>query len=313
MMGGLKVSVVIPTCNRKEILHKCLVALANQTISGEEYEVIVVDDGSGDRSAEAAREFLGKNFGRWQVLEGPNRGPAHARNSGILVSSAPLILLLGDDMIGAPDLLEEHLSWHQEHPGEEVAVLGFVAWHPELPKTPIMNWFEKKDKPFRYGRIRHGDKIDFWYFFSCNLSFKRRFVSGHSLFDTDFPFAAFEDIEFGYRLQKRGLQILHNRKAVTYHYHPMTLESYCRRMERVGESTAIFYRKVPELDPHWARRKTPRPGLSHILVVRAYRFLERILPPATRLLRWKYFKTRAHLALLNGLKKGRSQQLKQTA
>lgn len=308
-MGAPRLSVVIPTHNRKEILGRCLTALANQTIPPEEFEVIVVDDGSADGSAEAAREGLRDRFPHWRVLEGPNRGPAHARNCGMMVASAPLILVLGDDMIGDAHLVAEHLSWHRDHPGDEVAVVGFVDWHPELPETPILRWFREKDKPFNYGRIRHGQEVDFWYFLSCNVSFKRAFVMGHPLFDTDFRFAAFEDIEYGYRLQKRGLRILHDRRAVTYHYHPMTLDGFCRRLERVGESTALFYEKVPELRP--ARDGNAATGLRlrDAAVLRAYESLGKVLPPDKNPLLWRYYKTRAHLAFLEGLRRGRSRSL----
>ncbi len=66
-------------------------------------------------------------------------------------------------------------------------------------------------------------------------------------FDTTFPSAAWEDIELAYRLDAKGLKIHYNAKAVTRHYHPMSIDSFARRQYTVGKSGAIFYRKHPEL------------------------------------------------------------------
>lgn len=302
-MCPARVSIVIPTYNRKETLLECLEALAAQTVAREEMEIVVVDDGSRDGSPEAARGFLRDHFPLWQLMEGPNRGPALARNRGILASSAPLVLLLGDDMIAAPDLLEQHLARHREHPGDECAALGYVTWHPKLPVTPVMEWIDREDRQFAYGRIRHGDRVDYRYFYSCNISLKRAFLTGHPLFDTEFPSAAHEDTEFGYRLQKRGLQIFHNRNAVTYHDHPMTLESFCRRMERVGESAVILHRKLSELAP---RNRSGRMSLFRprgILVSIAYLSLKWLYPPASTALRPGYYRHHVRLAYRKGYRR----------
>ena len=49
--------------------------------------------------------------------------------------------------------------------------------------------------------------------------------------------------------QKRGLRILYNRNAATFHYHPMTLDAFCQRMERVGESAVILFIRNNPVDP----------------------------------------------------------------
>ena len=50
-----------------------------------------------------------------------------------------------------------------------------------------------------------------------------------------------------YRLEAKGLKIRYNARAVTRHYHPMSVDSFARRQYTVGKSGAIFYRKHPEL------------------------------------------------------------------
>ena len=67
------------------------------------------------------------------------------------------------------------------------------------------------------------------------------------MFDEDFPYASLEDTELAYRLEKKGLKIILNRRAVTYHYHPTTVESFRHRMKLAGVSSTVMVKKHPEL------------------------------------------------------------------
>src|SRR5206468_7161873 len=86
----------------------------------------------------------------------------------------------------------------------------------------------------------------------------RQLLAEHP-FDTTFPAAAWEDIELAYRLDKLGLKIRYNAKAVTRHYHPMSVDSFARRQYTVGKSGAIFYRKHPELGHFLGVHELPTP------------------------------------------------------
>src|SRR4029079_2640509 len=99
---------------------------------------------------------------------------------------------------------------------------------------------------FGYRLIEDGAVVPFNFFYTSNISIDRQLLAEHP-FDTTFPAAAWEDIELAYRLDKLGLKIRYNAKAVTRHYHPMTVDSFARRQYTVGKSGAIFYRKHPEL------------------------------------------------------------------
>jgi len=88
--------------------------------------------------------------------------------------------------------------------------------------------------------------VPFNFFYTSNISIDRELLASHP-FDTTFPAAAWEDIELAYRLDALGLKIHYNAKAVTRHYHRMTVESFAKRQYTVGKSGAIFFRKHPEL------------------------------------------------------------------
>jgi glycosyltransferase involved in cell wall biosynthesis len=95
------VSVVVPTRNRAGYLQVTLDSLAAQA-PGVPYEVIVVDDGSTDATAEVAQR-AGVAYRR----HGRSRGPNAARNTGIEVARAPLIALIDDDVRVPPGWVGE--------------------------------------------------------------------------------------------------------------------------------------------------------------------------------------------------------------
>ena len=100
----LTVSVVVPTYNRCDRLHRVLTALAAQTFPRTSFEVIVVSDGSTD----GTDEYLRSDRPPLQLVAvmQPNRGPGPARNAGVERARGRLILFVDDDVVAAPDLVE---------------------------------------------------------------------------------------------------------------------------------------------------------------------------------------------------------------
>ena len=246
------ISVVIPTYNRIDVLLKCLNALGNQTVPTDKYEVIVIDDGSTDSTKSTLDKRISNYTFSVRYFYQSNRGPASARNIGIKEAKNSIILFIGDDIIATPNLIKEHIKSHSEYPMENIAILGFTTWSPELVVTPFMNWLENGGPQFSYNQIEN--QIDLtqdleFFFYTSNISLKRSFILQNGLFDEDFPSAAFEDTEYGFRLKKCGLKLIYNKNAVGFHYHPMTIESVSRRMQRVGESMHILFQKQPEIIP----------------------------------------------------------------
>ena len=82
----LKASVIIPVRNGGKVIQRCLDALSNQTIPMDDYEIIVVDDGSTDNTIEVVQSY------RVKLIKQQPCGPSEARNRGVQVAIAPLIL-----------------------------------------------------------------------------------------------------------------------------------------------------------------------------------------------------------------------------
>lgn len=100
-----KFSVIIPLYNKEPHIARALDSVISQTV--QDFEIIVVDDGSTDKSAEIVRTF---NDSRIRLIQQENAGVSAARNKGILESKAPLIALLDADDEWTPAFLEEILK-----------------------------------------------------------------------------------------------------------------------------------------------------------------------------------------------------------
>ncbi len=132
-MNPIKLSVVIPTFNRRRVLERTLPSLLAQDFPPENYEVIVVVDGSTDGTAQMLRDC--KPMCSLRVLDSPHRGPGAARNVGIRAAVGELVLFLDDDLICPPDLLQQHCA---SHPGSEpLLVHGPIYVAPESSKSII--------------------------------------------------------------------------------------------------------------------------------------------------------------------------------
>jgi len=237
-------SVVVPTYRRPDTLFRVLDGLGAQT-SPPDFEVVVVDDGSGDGTAERLLAYRAPYPLRCFSQE--NSGPARARNRGVEEARAPIVLFLGDDTVPEPQLLAVHGRAHAERPGRSVAVLGYTTWPGGRSVSPFLHHINEYGLQFGYALISDTESVPFNFFYTSNISLPRRLLVDAGLFDTTFPHAAWEDIEIAYRLTKEGMKILYRPEAVARHYHDITFRSFRRRQEKSGEAAAIFFERHPEL------------------------------------------------------------------
>lgn len=240
----IKLSVIIPTYNRVDILRMTLSALALQTISKKQFEVIIIDDGSRNEELKSLTSLIKEQKFSIILLRQKHKGPATARNKGIKAASGNIILVINDDTVPSTKLLERHIHFHDLHPNNHIGLLGRVTWHPEIEVTPFMTWLENGGPYFSFNSIR--GKIAGWQrLWTCNVSFKRSFLLNYALFDESFPDAAWEDIELGYRLNKYGLVLYYDKGALGYHYHPTSITSIKNKMKSNGRNLILIREKLP--------------------------------------------------------------------
>jgi glycosyltransferase involved in cell wall biosynthesis len=267
-------SILIPTFNRSDVLAQTLTGYLHQSAPYLIRELVVVDDGSSpehkEKNQSAVREVAAAAPFAVKYLQQQNAGPARARNNGIQAAIGRIVLITGDDIVPHANLVKEHFFSHRKHDlAENICVLGHTKWPGELRITPFMVYIHEMGLQFGYSIIQNPDDVPFNFFYTSNVSIHREYLLADRLFDTDFPHAAWEDIELAYRLQKRGMRMIFNKDACAFHHHPISFASFRKRQERSGYAAYIFYQKHPELGAFLGLGRLQSKPLSRRLAMRA--------------------------------------------
>ncbi|MFB3776150.1 MAG: glycosyltransferase family 2 protein [Bryobacteraceae bacterium] len=186
----MSVSVIIPVYNSAAHLRTCLTHLA-QWPAGP-LELIVVDDGSTDDSAEVAR-----SFGAVVLSTGGRRGPARARNIGARVARGEILFFIDSDVCVHPDTLERVRRDFGEHP-ELDALIGSYDSTPQSPD------FISQYKNLMHSYVHQRGRLQACTFWSGCGAIRRKVFLEHAGFDESYERPAIEDIELGYRLRQAG-------------------------------------------------------------------------------------------------------------
>jgi glycosyltransferase involved in cell wall biosynthesis len=238
-----EISVVIPTHDRLDTLPRVISALDAQH-DAPAYELIVVDDGSSDGTAQWLRQYPFRL--PVHVVSQGNRGPAAARNHGIALARGRLVAFLGDDTIPDPGWLATHARAHRDG-GAALAVIGYTCWHERLRPNPFLRYINEYGLQFGYALIGDREDVPFNFFYSSNVSLSRELLLAER-FDERFPHAVWEDTELGYRLVKRqGVRLAYRPDAIAAHDHPTTLRRFMERQEKAGHAAVVFSWLHPEL------------------------------------------------------------------
>lgn len=258
-----QISVIIPTFNRSEVLAKTLLHLNNQTLNHDDFEIIVVDDGSTDQTTSVVQNWQ-KTLKNLTLISNQRsgQGAAKARNQGIQLAKSPLILMIGNDIYLRPNALELHLAAHQEHPAPNIAILGHIRWPKNKKTTTFMRWLDNtlpKQQPFQGPQFAFHlltkQKPDYRFFYTSNISLKTELLKKHA-FRTDFQSYGFEDTELGYRLEKEeNLKIYYKPNIIAIHDHPLSFQDLKNRMQGIGKNLQLFQKLHPELPLRPTKKK----------------------------------------------------------
>ncbi|MFZ0427631.1 MAG: glycosyltransferase [Acidobacteriota bacterium] len=259
-------SVIIPTFNRCSTLLETLGALANQSYPKDSYEVLVVDDGSSDRTAPAVARLQPDYPVPLHYLFQPNRKQGAARNLGARTAAGPRILFLGDDIVPGRDLLIEHERAHGRFSDDErVAVIGYTTWPASFRRTRFLEYIGEQGWQFGFSLIKHPDDVPFNFLYTSNLSLSREFFFEAGGFDEGFREYGWEDIELSLRLKERGMRLVYANGAVAYHHHPISLGEFSERQRQVGRSAWKLYERHPDMASFLSIDRIPSYGrVDHI-------------------------------------------------
>lgn len=238
----MRFSVVIPTHQRRDTVVRTVAALASQ--SYDDFEVIVVVDGSTDGTASALRA-LSLPF-ELSVLEQRNRGAGAARNAGAAAARGELLLFLDDDMDADPSLLLEHDRSQRE--GADL-VVGDLPLHPDSPRNVLSRGVASWARARRDRLAATGGEIPLADLLTGQMSISRHAFERLGGFDASFTRdGAFggEDIDFGYRVLKAGCRVKFNPAAISRQYFDVDPADYLSREYDAGRAAQELAAKHPE-------------------------------------------------------------------
>jgi GT2 family glycosyltransferase len=236
----MKVSVVIPTFRRPELLGRCLTALARQGLDGEDYEVIVVDD-ARDAMTRAAVEARARTFPaalRYVTIDG-GHGPAAARNAGWRAARAAIVAFTDDDTVPDRDWLAAGLA-------------GFASGAAALAGRIVV---PLPDDPTDYERDTAG--LASAEFVTANCFVRHPVLCAVGGFDETFTDAWREDSDLEFRLIEAGFAIRRADAATVVHPIRPAPFGVSLRQQRKSRWNALLYKKHRALYRERIQRSAP--------------------------------------------------------
>ena len=234
-------SIVIPTYNRQPILEKCLRALENQRLTDrtvENYEVVVVDDGSTDGTLNWLKTHQAE-FPHVVSYEQNHQGPSAARNLGVQQAKGDTIIFIDSDLVVTEQFLQSHATALKTE--EKALNSDRLFTYGAVINT--CNFENPTAEPYKITDFSAA------YFATGNVAIKKKWLEQAGLFDTRFQLYGWEDLELGVRLKELGLKLVKCPAAVGYHWHPpFTLEQIPKLIDQEiqrGRMGVLFYEKHP--------------------------------------------------------------------
>lgn len=217
----MKFSIIIPTCNRAELLTKCLQSLLQQikqyNISNA--EIIITDDGSSDIS-----NFVNRLEFPIVYTKGPQRGPAANRNNGAKHAKGEWLIFLDDDCVPAHDLIYIYKTAIENFKNIKVFEGSIIPAN-------------EKVSPLEYGPFN----LEGGHLWSCNFCIHQQTFKQVNGFDEVFKYPHLEDNDLRLRLLNNKVEILFLKDVIVTH--PWRKLNDGKRLASFQEMSIYFFCK----------------------------------------------------------------------
>lgn len=232
-MSLVTVSVIIPAYNASESMARTLEALIKQNCF-QPFEIIVVDDGSIDHTAEIVH-----SFNRVKYVRQENAGPAAARNHGARLARGQYLAFTDSDCVAQEDWISRLMAgFSQQQVGVVAGSYGIAnpeSWLARCIHAEIIwrHQYLMPDFPNSFG--------------SYNFCVKKEVFEGVGGFNTGYRNASGEDNDLSYKIIRAGWHIYFDRKALVGHYHTVQVSKYLKEQFRHGFWRAKMYQDHPNM------------------------------------------------------------------
>lgn len=254
----MKLSVIIPTKERKQIFASTLSAALHAT-RHIDAEIIIINDSDNDLMPTPGATNV-------RVLKNPKRGVAAARNFGFKNSSGELLLFLDNDIVISKESVDCTLQFHRDNPHaclnpnweyspDTLAKMSSVILARFLTNFGMISfkgWYN--DPSWKDNQLFSSRSIA-----SFHLSISRYDFFESGGYNEEFPFAGFEDYDFPLRLKRRGIKFFIDSRITVYHNEVdrLELDNWLASQENRAcsrrRAVALGYRELA-LEYHFLKR-----------------------------------------------------------
>jgi GT2 family glycosyltransferase len=237
------VSVVVTARNAQGEIEECLASLLAVDYPPDRHELVIVDNGSTDRTAEIVQRHP------VTYLREPRRGVSYARNTGIEATSGEIVALTDTDCVVSTGWLSELAKGFSDQSAGAVA--GAIVPYP--PRSWVEAYAARRRSHSQDRPLSHPVRP---FAMTPNLAFRREPLERTGLFDTRFPGGGWEDADLCWRFsRKTGLALRYAPRAVVFHHYRSTPRDFLIQHYRYGYGLALIHGKYRhELRWGWRER-----------------------------------------------------------
>ena len=184
-----KISIIVPVYNTEPYLRECLDSILRQTLS--DVEIIVINDGSPDRSIDIIREYETRDA-RIVVIDKPNEGVGRARNDGLIAARGEYVAFMDSDDYYPNDTVLEKLYGVLQSTGVDIAGGGYLQLTEDGSLVPNSSCTEYGMSFSAEGLCQYKDyQYDYGYW---TFVYRRELIIGNGIFFP--PYGRFQDPPF---------------------------------------------------------------------------------------------------------------------